>query len=78
MILKLLFNKEGLIVLKNNNQEEMVLLSHKIIFYPVGNGDTSQIVLDNGKRILFDYRQTEKSKDYKSLEIDLDKQLKKN
>lgn len=77
MILKLLFNKEGLIVLKNNNQEEMVLLSHKIIFYPVGNGDTSQIVLDNGKRILFDYRQTEKSKDCKSLEIDLDKQLKK-
>ncbi|MDB4303719.1 hypothetical protein N9934_02895, partial [Desulfosarcina sp.] len=29
---------------------------HQVIFYPVGNGDTSQIVLNNGKRILFDYR----------------------
>ena len=30
---------------------------HKVIFYPVGNGDTCQIVLANGKRILLDYRQ---------------------
>jgi hypothetical protein len=29
---------------------------HKVIFYPVGNGDTSQIILANGKRILLDYR----------------------
>ena len=29
---------------------------HQVIFYPVGNGDTSQIVLNNGKRILFDFR----------------------
>lgn len=29
---------------------------HKLIFYPVGNGDTSQIVLANGKRLLFDFR----------------------
>ena len=24
---------------------------HKVIFYPVGNGDTSQIVLANGKNV---------------------------
>jgi hypothetical protein len=29
---------------------------HKIIFYPVQNGDTSQIILSNGKRLLFDFR----------------------
>jgi hypothetical protein len=29
---------------------------HQVIIYPVGNGDTSQIVLNNGRRILFDYR----------------------
>lgn len=29
---------------------------HQVIFYPVGNGDTSQIILNNGKRILFDFR----------------------
>jgi hypothetical protein len=29
---------------------------HQVIFYPVSNGDTSQIVLNNGKRILFDFR----------------------
>ena len=29
---------------------------HQVIFYPVGNGDTCQIVLENGKRILLDYR----------------------
>ncbi|BAY80306.1 hypothetical protein NIES25_67940 (plasmid) [Nostoc linckia NIES-25] len=29
---------------------------HKVIFYPVQNGDTSQIILSNGKRLLFDYR----------------------
>lgn len=29
---------------------------HKLVFYPVGNGDTSQIILENGKRILFDFR----------------------
>lgn len=28
---------------------------HKIIFYPVSNGDTSHIVLENEKRILFDF-----------------------
>jgi hypothetical protein len=28
---------------------------HKVIFYPVGCGDTSQIVLENGRRILMDF-----------------------
>lgn len=30
---------------------------HTINFYPVNNGDSAQIVLENGKRILLDYRQ---------------------
>lgn len=30
---------------------------HKITFYPVGNGDSSQIKLADGRRFLFDYRQ---------------------
>jgi len=49
---------------------------HKIIFYPVGNGDTSQIILDNGKRILFDFRHLKKAEDGEIPEIDLKKQLK--
>lgn len=32
-------------------------MAHSITFYPVGNGDTTQIVTDQGKRILLDYRQ---------------------
>lgn len=40
---------------------------HQIIFYPVGNGDTSQIVLDNGKRILFDFRHQKKPRRVKAL-----------
>ena len=28
---------------------------HQVKFYPVGNGDCSQIVLENGTRLLFDY-----------------------
>ena len=28
---------------------------HKVLFYPVGNGDTSQVILENGKRFLFDF-----------------------
>jgi len=44
---------------------------HKIIFYPVGNGDTSQIILQNGKRILFDYRHVKFAEDNKGPEINL-------
>ncbi|NVZ09770.1 hypothetical protein HW932_10905 [Allochromatium humboldtianum] len=52
-------------------------MPHRIIFYPVGNGDSSQIVLDNGKRILFDFRHTKKSEDESNPEIDLAAQLRK-
>lgn len=48
---------------------------HKMIFYPVGNGDTSQIVLENGKRILLDYRHLSKSEDDEGPEINLKAQL---
>ena len=50
---------------------------HKIIFYPVGNGDTTQIILDNGKRILFDFRHKNKSEDESTLEINLKARLKR-
>lgn len=49
---------------------------HQIIFYPVGNGDTSQIILDNGKRILFDFRHLKKAEDGEGPEIDLNSRLK--
>ena len=49
---------------------------HKVIFYPVGNGDTSQIVLENGKRILFDFRHQNQGESDDSPHIDLKKQLK--
>jgi hypothetical protein len=46
-------------------------MQHRIIFYPVGNGDTSQIILDNGRRILLDFRHLAKCKDGEGPEIDL-------
>lgn len=48
---------------------------HKVKFYPVGNGDTSQIILENGKRILFDYRHVKSAEDNKGPEINLFKTL---
>lgn len=48
---------------------------HKLVFYPVGNGDTSQIILANGKRLLFDFRHVGESEDEVSPYIDLKKQL---
>ena len=49
---------------------------HKIIFYPVRNGDTSQIVLENGKRILFDFRHLKKTEEGEGPEINLKNRLK--
>lgn len=49
---------------------------HKVIFYPVGNGDTSQIILENGKRILFDYRHLKQSEEGETPCINLKKRLK--
>lgn len=49
---------------------------HQVIFYPVGNGDTSQIVLENGKRILFDFRHKKKTEEGEGPEINLKDRLK--
>lgn len=49
---------------------------HKVIFYPVGNGDTSQVILANGRRVLFDFCHRAKSEDSSTPEIDLKKRLK--
>ncbi|MCC5599740.1 hypothetical protein [Nostoc favosum] len=48
---------------------------HKIFFYPVQNGDTSQIILSNGKRLLFDYRHLKVGEDEEEPAIDLKSQL---
>ena len=48
---------------------------HKVIFYPVGNGDTSQIVLANKKRLLFDFRHLNQGEEDDSPCIDLKKRL---
>lgn len=48
---------------------------HKVIFYPVGNGDTSQIILQNGKRILFDYRHIKETEYETRPEINLKQRL---
>lgn len=50
-------------------------MTHRIIFYPVGNGDTSQIILENGKRILMDYRHQKKTEEGSGLEINLKARL---
>jgi len=48
---------------------------HQVKFYPVGNGDTSQIILNNGKRILFDYHRIGRAEDDDEPEIDLNSSL---
>ena len=44
---------------------------HRVRFYPVGNGDCSQIVLANKKRLLFDFCHRRKSEDKDDPRIDL-------
>ena len=44
-------------------------------FYPVGNGDCSQVVLENGKRLLFDYCHRRKAEDKDDPRIDLESVL---
>jgi hypothetical protein len=51
---------------------------HQIIFYPVGNGDSSQIALENGKRLLFDYRHLKKTEEGEGPEINLKERLKRD
>lgn len=48
---------------------------HQIIFYPVGNGDTSQIALHQGRRILFDFCHRKKAENVETPEIDLKQRL---
>lgn len=50
--------------------------THLVSFYPVGNGDTTQIVLSKGRRILFDFCHREKAEDSDTPEIDLKAHLK--
>lgn len=47
---------------------------HTVRFYPVGNGDSSQVILAGGKRLLFDYHHLASSEE-DGVEIDLAKQL---
>lgn len=49
---------------------------HQLVFYPVGNGDTSQIVLSQGRRVLFDFCHRKKADSADTPEIDLKKRLK--
>ena len=51
-------------------------LTHQVIFYPVGNGDTTQIVLSAGRRVLFDFCHRGKGEDPDAPEIDLKTRLK--
>lgn len=51
---------------------------HQAIFYPVGNGDTTQIVLSKGRRVLFDFCHRDKAEDADTPEIDLKARLKED
>lgn len=50
--------------------------THKIIFYPVGNGDTCQIILAGGRRVLFDFCHLRTAENDDDPRIDLNKRLK--
>jgi hypothetical protein len=48
---------------------------HQVVFYPVGNGDTSQVVLAHGRRVLFDFCHRANAENTDTPEIDLKKRL---
>lgn len=50
-------------------------MAHEIAFYPVGNGDCCQVILDNQRRLLFDFCHREAGEDDGNPHIDLKKQL---
>lgn len=50
--------------------------THLVTFYPVGNGDTTQLALAEGRRVLFDFCHREKAADSDTPEIDLKTHLK--
>jgi hypothetical protein len=56
-------------------EDNAVAHNHWIKFYPVGNGDTAQIVLANGRRILLDFCHRQKAEDPATPEIDLKKTI---
>ena len=43
---------------------------HQVVFYPVGNGDTTQLIMAGGRRVLFDFRHCSKGEDTDAPEID--------
>lgn len=49
---------------------------HEIVFYPVANGDTSQVITSNGRRILFDFCHRSCGEDPDDPVIDLNSTLK--
>lgn len=57
------------------DSERKMAENHKITFYPVGNGDTTQIVMAKGRRFLFDYNHCKVAEDKSDARIDLKKQL---
>ncbi|MDB0573907.1 hypothetical protein LBW59_24505 [Ralstonia solanacearum] len=50
---------------------------HRVVFYPVGNGDTSQIILSQGRRVLFDFCHRGNAEDASTPTIDLKTRLKR-
>ena len=48
---------------------------HEVVFYPVGNGDSVQIILAQGRRVLFDFCHRDKGEDANAPEIDLKARL---
>lgn len=48
---------------------------HILKFYPVGHGDTTQIILNNGRRILFDFNHSSASENAERPEINLKAEL---
>lgn len=63
--------------LRFDERLQIVADVHQIKFYPVGNGDTTQIILASGKRILFDFCHRQKSEQDDTPEIDLKTTIKK-
>ena len=52
--------------------------THHVVFYPVGNGDTTQIILSKGRRVLFDFCHRDQAEDDDTPEIDLKTRLKED
>jgi hypothetical protein len=51
-------------------------VTHKVVFYPVANGDTAQIILENGRRVLLDFNHCANAEDETNPAIDLKQRLK--